>query len=152
WKNMTMFRFRNIHDVREGLKQLHEMDDTMKRLYQNGLETALKNEYEDINAAYGHFHRKSWVGRVMDLSHKNPMTNLIFNIVRVGLKNSYAYHAYERMVQRYIDAAERENGGLLNPRQLEAAKNRAARDVVNRASSLFSGEDMRWGAIEAADL
>lgn len=173
-KNASIFRYRSIQDIKAGLKHMREMDDTTKHLYRNGLETALERDYADLNDAIGHFRGVNWkvvheglankdraqfqqgftgattLGVLSDAVHKNPLTKLIFSIVRTGLKNSYAYDTYLKMEPRYIARAEKKLGRTLKPQELQAVRDEAGRMVVERASNLFSGEDMQMGALEAS--
>lgn len=152
FKNNTMFRYRSIRDIKKGMAVMRGMDDTMKILHRNGLDTALERDYEDLAAASGKFHTASITGKISDVAHKNPMSKLIFGLVRVGLKNAYAHDTYGKMEPRYIERAEQQKGSPLTPVERLKAQNEAARMTVERADNLFSGEDSRMGALEASNF
>jgi hypothetical protein len=148
-KNTVMLRFRSIHDIKRGLGVMKEMDETSKILHRNGIDTMLDRDYKDIMEASGQFRKSSIIGKVSDIAHKNPMSKLVFGLVRVGLKNAYAHDVYHKMEVEYLAKAEKQIGRPLTPEEVQQTQDIAARAVVKRADSLFSGEDMKMGALEA---
>jgi hypothetical protein len=123
--------FKNIP---RGRRLIKELDPDMRLLHQEGLD--LWKGYEDIGYRQKFFQGKTWVGKTGNVA-AYPITlmrSFIFDIVQPGMKASFAYDKFQKVLPKYLERG--------------FTKEQAARAAVKAADGHFSHEHWKRSLLE----
>jgi len=125
-----------VVNIPKGLRRIKDMDATTKILHQEGLD--LWKGYEDVGYRNKFFEGTTKMGRAGNIV-TYPITKIrdfIFDIVQPGMKVSFAYDQYTKLLPEYLKK------GL--------TKEKCARDVVTAADGHFSHTHYKRTLLESS--